>query len=233
MPETIQIAELVNVTKIYSRSGGETTALSEVSVKVCPSELVLLLGPSGSGKTTMLTIMAGLQKPTAGNVFLFGKRLQEFSKPELQQIRANRIGFIFQTFCLIDSLSVLDNVLLVMKFAGFAKDEALQRAVEFFERLEIKHLMRAFPQTLSQGEKQRVAVARALATGAELIIADEPTGSLATQQGMLIVDFLRKSCQSEGRCVVIASHDERISNFADRVLHLRDGIIQLHNPILS
>jgi putative ABC transport system ATP-binding protein len=223
------LSRLVNVTRIYSRSGVETVALSGVTFKANPSELVLLLGPSGSGKTTMLTILAGLQKPTRGEVYLFGRNLEEFSPRELQQIRASHIGFIFQTFCLLDSLNVMDNILLVMKFAGISKDVATKRAIEFLDRLEIRHLMHAYPETLSQGEKQRVAVARALANGAELIIADEPTGSLATQQGMMIVNFLHDSCRTEGRSVLIASHDERISKYADRVLYLHDGVLEEAN----
>lgn len=226
MKETNHLSRLINVTKIYSRTGGDTTALHQVSFEANSSELVLLLGPSGSGKTTMLTIMAGLQEPTYGGVYLFGRQLQQFSTKELQQIRASRIGFIFQTFCLLDSLNVIDNILLVMRFAQINKAEAQQRATEFMERLGIRHLMKAFPVTLSQGEKQRVAVARALVTGADLVIADEPTGSLATQQGMQIVDFLHNSCKTEGRCVVIASHDERISKYADRIFNLRDGILE-------
>ncbi len=229
MQETSHLSRLIDVTKVYSRKGGDTTALHQVSFEAYSSELVLLLGPSGSGKTTMLTIMAGLQKPTFGEVYLFGKHLEQFTIKELQQVRASRIGFIFQTFCLLDSLNVIDNVLLVLRFAQISKAEAQQRAVEFLERLGIKHLMKAFPATLSQGEKQRVAVARALVTGAGLIIADEPTGSLATQQGMQIVDFLHSSCKTEGRCVVIASHDERIAKYADRVFNLRDGILEQVN----
>ena len=223
MQTQYDIAKLVHVTKIYSRSGVDTTAIREISFEARASELILLLGPSGSGKTTMLTILAGLQKPTRGEVYLFGRQLKEFSTNELQKIRARRMGFIFQTFCLLDSLNVLDNIMLVMKFAGINRDEAQKRAIDFLERLEIKHLLKAFPDTLSQGEKQRVAVVRALAAGAELIIADEPTGSLATRQGMQIVDFLQMTCKTEGRCVVIASHDERISRYADRKLYLHDG----------
>jgi putative ABC transport system ATP-binding protein len=229
MQETSHLSGLIDVTKVYSRTGGDTTALHHVTFEACSSELVLLLGPSGSGKTTMLTIMAGLQEPTYGEVYLYGRQLRQFSSKELQQIRASRIGFIFQTFCLLDSLNVMDNVLLVMRFAQISKAEAQKRAIEFMERLGIKHLMKAFPSTLSQGEKQRVAVARALVTGADLIIADEPTGSLATQQGMQIVDFLHNICKTEGRCVVIASHDERISKYADRVFNLRDGILEQVN----
>jgi putative ABC transport system ATP-binding protein len=225
MEKTNPIIKLKDVTKIYQRSGGETIALHNASFEAFASELVLFLGPSGSGKTTMLTIMAGLQRPTSGDVFLFGRQFYEYSSKNLQQIRASKMGFIFQTFCLLDSISVIDNVMLSLKFAGIPKDLARQKAIEFLDRLEIKHLMNVLPVTLSQGEKQRVAVARALVTGAELIIADEPTGSLATQQGMQIVDFLNRSCKTESRCVIIASHDESISKYADRVMHLRDGIL--------
>jgi putative ABC transport system ATP-binding protein len=229
MQKANPITKLKDVTKIYPRTGGETIALHNASFEAFASELVLFLGPSGSGKTTMLTVMAGLQRPTSGEVFLFGNQLQEYSSKNLQQIRASRMSFIFQTFCLLDSISVLDNVMMSLKFAGIPRDMARQKAIKFLDRLEIKHLMNVSPVTLSQGEKQRVAVARALVTGAELIIADEPTGSLATQQGMEIVDFLSKSCKTEGRCVVIASHDERISKYADRVMHLRDGIMENGN----
>jgi putative ABC transport system ATP-binding protein len=229
MKSTDPILKLKDVTKIYQRGGGETIALHNASFEAFSSELVLLLGPSGSGKTTMLTVMAGLQRPTSGEVFLFGSPLQRYSAKRLQQVRASRIGFIFQTFRLLDSISVLDNVMLALKFAGIPRDQARQKAIAFLDRLGIRHLMDVSPVTLSQGEKQRVAVARALVTGAELIIADEPTGSLATQQGMQIVDFLSRSCKTEGRCVVIASHDERISKYADRVMHLRDGILENGN----
>ena len=216
-------AELVEVTKIFSRSGKETVALDDVSFQVNPGELVLLLGPSGSGKTTLLTLLAGLQEPTKGEAYIFGKQVNDYSSVTLQKIRASRVGFIFQNFCLLDSLDVMDNVLLVMQFAGIPKTSARKRAAELLEKLGVSHLMHAYPRTLSQGEKQRVAVARAIANEAQLIIADEPTGSLSTQQGMMIVEFLQKGVREDGLSVVIASHDERIIKFADRVLHMADG----------
>jgi len=221
----IVCAELAGVSKIFSRSGNETIALNNVSFKVNSGELVLLLGPSGSGKTTMLTLLAGLQKPTIGEVYIFGKKVQDYSPSALQKLRASHMGFIFQTFCLIDSLRVLDNVTLVMKFAGIPEKKARMHATECLERFGVGHLVNEFPGTLSQGEKQRVAVARAIANGARMIIADEPTGSLATQQGMMIVEFLHNSAKKDGLSVVIASHDERISSYADREYHLRDGIL--------
>ena len=218
-------AELVEVTKIFSRSGKETVALNNVSFKVNRGELVLLLGPSGSGKTTLLTLLAGLQEPSKGEVYIFGKRVQDYSPTALQKLRASNMGFIFQTFCLLDSLRVLDNVTLVMQFAGIPQKAARKHAVECLNRFGVGHLIHAFPRTLSQGEKQRVAVARAIVNGAQLIIADEPTGSLATLQGMMIIEFLHDSVKKDGLSIVIASHDERISRYADRVHHLRDGIL--------
>ncbi|HYV90298.1 MAG TPA: ABC transporter ATP-binding protein [Chitinophagales bacterium] len=223
MNNTLSSAELVEVTKIFSRSGKETVALDNVSFRVNPRELVLLLGPSGSGKTTLLTLLAGLQEPTRGEAYIFGKRVQDYSPTALQKTRAARMGFIFQNFCLLDSLNVLDNVLLVMHFAGIPKTSARKHAAECLEKFGIGHLTHAYPPTLSQGEKQRVAVARAIANGAQLIIADEPTGSLATQQGMMIIEFLHNGVKEDGLSVVIASHDERITKFADRVHHLQDG----------
>jgi putative ABC transport system ATP-binding protein len=225
MTSNICIAEMAGVSKIYTRSGKETVALNNVSLKINRGELVLLLGPSGSGKTTLLTLLAGLQEPGKGEVSIFGKRVQDYSPATLQKLRASRMGFIFQTFCLLDSLTVLDNVMLVMQFAGIPKNKAMKQAVECLERFGVGNLSHAFPETLSQGEKQRVAVARAIANGAELIIADEPTGSLATVQGMEIVEFLCNGVEKDGLSVVIASHDERISKYAHKVYHLRDGVL--------
>ena len=223
--QTDLFVRLSDVSKKYIRSGVETNALEHISFEARAGEMVLLLGPSGSGKTTFLTILAGLQKPTEGEVNIFGRNVNDYTQKDLQKLRAEHIGFIFQTFYLIESLSVIDNIMMVMKFAGKKGENAYAHAKEFLNRFEILHLIKAFPKTLSQGEKQRVAVARALANGAELILADEPTGSLSTQQGMTIVSYLRNATTEEGRCVVIASHDERIKSFADRVLDIRDGVL--------
>jgi putative ABC transport system ATP-binding protein len=219
------IAQMLAVSKIYQRSGVETQALHNVSFEAHPGELVLILGPSGSGKTTFLTLLAGLQRPTIGDVFIFGKNVNKYSAKELQMLRARRLGFIFQTFYLLDSLTSFENIMLVMKFSGLDKAVAGKRAEELLDRFGVKHLKNALPKTLSQGEKQRVAVARALANGADLILADEPTGSLATQQGMIILSFLKDIIKSENKCVIISSHDERIRSSANRVLQLSDGEI--------
>lgn len=226
MIETAPIAEMLRVTKFYEGPHGGSAALRDVSFAARPGEMILLLGPSGSGKTTFLTLLAGLQRPTSGEVHLFGKCTESYSHKEIQTIRAKRIGFIFQTFHLVESLTVLQNVMMVKRFAGSKHEEAKKSSMVFLKRFEVDHLADSYPTKISQGEKQRVAVARALVNGADLIFADEPTGSLATRQGMEIVEFLRKCVVEENRCVIITSHDERIVPYADKVLHLQDGEVK-------
>lgn len=220
------VARLIEVTRVYGTTGRETTALRNVSLAVHAGETVLLLGPSGSGKTTLLTLMGGLQHPTSGRVEIFGRAVDDYTPRELQRLRARRIGFVFQTFRLLEPLSVVENVMLVMTFAGVRRADARQRALALLEQFGVGELAGASPRTLSQGQKQRVAVARALANDAELIIADEPTGSLATAQGLDIVRFLTASVRQGNRCAVIVSHDERIAQYADRVLYLEDGVLR-------
>lgn len=220
---TEPVAELVHVTKMYEGPHGGTLALKDITFAAHLGEIILLLGPSGSGKTTFLTLLAGLQGPTLGDVLLFGKRMNEYSPKKLQSIRARRMGFIFQTFFLLDSLTVLQNVMLVKQFAGFSRVEARISALDYLKRFKIDHLADSLPGQISHGERQRVAVARALVNGADLIFADEPTGSLASQQGMEIIDFLKDSAVYENRCIIMTSHDERIIEHADRVFRLRDG----------
>jgi ABC-type lipoprotein export system ATPase subunit len=223
------VVRLQSVSKAYGAAGRETKALRAVSLEAHRGELLLLMGPSGSGKTTLLTIVAGLQRPTAGSVELFGRGVSDYSPRDLQWLRAGRIGFVFQTFHLIDSLTVLENVALVMRFARVGGRGARRRARRLLGTLGIGHLEGARPPTLSQGERQRVAIARALANGAELILADEPTASLSSAQGLEVVRLLHEQAKTSGRCVIVVSHDERITRYADRVLHLEDGRLTAPN----
>jgi putative ABC transport system ATP-binding protein len=219
------VVRLDGVSKIFGSNGNRTFAVRDVSLEASSGELVLLLGPSGSGKTTLLTLMAGLVEPTSGTVSIFGRDVEDYASKELQRLRATRIGFVFQTFHLIDSLNVIENVALVLRFAGKTRAQAKRRARELLKQFHIEHLFRKFPANLSQGEKQRVAVARAIANGAELIIADEPTASLETKQGFDIIRLLHEYAKERNRCVIVASHDLRIVEFSDRVLQLEDGVI--------
>jgi putative ABC transport system ATP-binding protein len=188
-------------------------------------ESVAVVGRNGSGKTTLLTLMAGLIEPSEGSVSLFGDDVGEYSEEELQRLRARRIGFIFQNFLLIESLSVLENITLVLRFAGKEAGEARLAARNLLRQFDIDRLADRYPAKLSQGEKQRVAIARAIANGAELIIADEPSASLESSQGLEIIMLLRSLAKEGNRCVVVASHDLQLVEFADRVFRMRDGAI--------
>jgi len=219
------LVQLHEVSKTFNGSAEPTIAVRGVSLRAVPGELLLLLGPSGSGKTTLLTLMAGLCQPTSGRLALFGRDIEGYGAGELQRLRAEKIGFIFQTFLLIDSLTVLENVEVVLRFNGWGKAQRSARARSLLASLQIAHLAGHLPATLSQGEKQRVAVARALVNDAELIIADEPTGSLETRQGAGIIRLLHSQAKQGRKCVVVASHDLRLSEFADRTILLVDGTI--------
>jgi putative ABC transport system ATP-binding protein len=219
------LAQMINVTREFTGSQQKVVVLNHVSFTINPGELVLILGPSGSGKSTFLTIMAGLQPPSEGEVWLFGKELHQYSDSELQQLRADHIGFIFQTFQLIDSLTAIENILLIMQFSQTKINNKKETAMGLLNQFGIGHLANIYPKTMSQGEKQRVAIARALANKAELLIADEPTGSLSTEQGMKIVQLLHQEAKTNKRGVVIASHDQRIAEYADRVLYIQDGVL--------
>ena len=225
--DSTSVVRLSNVSKIFGANENKTVALQNVSLDASSGELLLVLGPSGSGKTTLLTLIAGLLKSTSGTISLFGKNIESYSAKELQQIRAKRIGFIFQTFLLIDSLTVQENVGVVLRFAGETKKEANRQALLLLEQFHVEHLAKKFPRTLSQGEKQRVAVARAIANEGDLIIADEPTGCLESKQGFEIIQLLKSYSRDQNRCVIVASHDLRIGEFAKRILRIEDGMLLL------
>lgn len=219
------LVRLDGVTKVFDGSGSPTTAVRDVSFEVRPGEMVLLMGPSGSGKTTLLTLAAGLARPTSGRVLLFGRAVEECSARELQALRAERIGFVFQTFLLIDALTVAENVEVVLRFGRTRRAGRAAKARALLGELGVGHLAGRFPAGLSQGEKQRAAIARALANDAELIIADEPTGSLETRQAVGIIELLHDQARKRRAAVVVASHDLRLKDYVDRTLHIRDGAL--------
>ena len=218
---------LEKVTKIFNGSGHPTTAVREVSLQARRGEMVLLLGPSGSGKTTLLTLLAGLTRPTSGSLSLFGRSVEAYSAAELQALRAARIGFVFQTFLLIDSLTAAENIEIVLRFNGKRRADRAAKTRTLLGELGIGYLAGRFPRSMSQGEKQRVAIARAVANDAELLIADEPTGSLETRQAVDIITLLHGQARTRNATVIVASHDLRLKEFADRTLRLQDGMMDL------
>lgn len=221
--------DLIDVSKTFGFDGHSTAAVRRATVRVCSGELVFLLGPSGSGKTTLLMLMSGLIKPTSGTVELFGKEFGWYTPKELQRLRALRIGFVFQTFHLIDALTAIENVMVVLRFSGKNTFEAKRQAMDLLEQTNVVHLAKKFPPILSQGEKQRVALARAMANQADLIIADEPTASLDTENGRQIIQILHDHAKNRGKSVVVASHDLRMLEFADRLFFMEDGVLRQRN----
>ena len=219
------VSRLHQVSKVYQSHGNSYIALKEIDFSASRGELSLLLGPSGSGKTTMLTILAGFTKPTEGKVVLFEKDISSYSSKELQKLRANRIGFVFQTFLLIDSLNVFENILLVLKFSSKSDFRNKQKTLDAMEMVRIAHLAKKHPSELSNGEKQRVAIARAFANDADFLIADEPTASLESKQGEEIISLLHSYASEFNKCVVVASHDLRLKSFADKIIHMENGEI--------
>lgn len=225
--------ELSRVSKWFEKETSDRPVLNEVCFTGEAGRLHLLLGPSGSGKTTLLTMMAGLQRPTSGEVILFGRPLADYSPAELQRLRARSIGFVFQDFQLIDSFDVFDNLALVLKFAGRSKVQTRRTVDILLEQFGIGHLRKRRPAGLSQGEKQRVAVARAVANRPGLIIADEPTASLESSQALDVFHLLRDYAHLERQCVIVASHDLRLAEHADTVQRLEDGILRPWNGFMT
>ncbi|MEW6014850.1 MAG: ABC transporter ATP-binding protein [Candidatus Zixiibacteriota bacterium] len=225
------LVEMRRIRKEFGRGMQKTVAVADVSLTVRCGETAILIGPSGSGKTTLLTLAAGLASPTAGELSLFGKPFDTFQPRELQKLRAQNIGFIFQTFRLLDPLTVLENLILTRKFAGAARADAIADATRLLSKLQIEHLANGYPSQLSQGEKQRVAAARAMINNPRLIIADEPTANLESKQALSLFELLHDYVK-QSRCgLLVATHDQRILPFADRILRLEDGLLSPHSHL--
>lgn len=225
MPPGAACVRLSAVSKSYGANSQQTRAVRDISLEVLPGQLSLLLGPSGSGKTTLLTLMAGLLKPSSRTVVLFGKNIAAYTEKHLQQLRARHMGFVFQNFLLIETLTALENVILVLQFGGKSTTEAKNLARGLFKQLGIDHLASKFPHKISRGEQQRVALARAMANGGKLILADEPTASLESQQRLEIIRLLQNIAKEGKKGVVVATHDVRLVEYADQVLYLHDGAL--------
>jgi putative ABC transport system ATP-binding protein len=221
--------ELLNVrdvSKIYRNGATSVTAVNHVSLDVRPGEVILILGPSGSGKTTLLSIMGCLLRPTHGEVFVEGRDVNRLSDSELSRLRREQIGFVFQSFNLLGFLTVRKNVEVVLNLAGVRGRQARERATEVLCQVGLDHRLDFLPRNLSGGEKQRVSIARALANSPRVILADEPTGNLDSNTGRIVVELMTGLARQRDSGVVIVTHDNRIMDVADRVLHLSDGSLE-------
>ena len=225
------ILDLNGVTKIYGSGEFAVSALKETNFTVLGGEIVAVMGPSGSGKTTLLTIAGALLRPTTGTVAICGIDVTNMSEARLAAIRREQIGFVYQSFNLLEALTAIENVRIVLQEKrNHSKAHAAERAREMLEVFGLSHRIDSLPKKMSDGEKQRVAIARALAKDPELILADEPTANLDAKRGHEVMALLRQKAMELHKAVVVVSHDNRIREFAHRIVWLEDGRLHDHHP---
>lgn len=215
---------LEDVHKIYRLDGVEVPAVNGISIKINKGDFVALIGPSGSGKSTAMNLVGCLDTATKGKILLGKHNIRNLSESDLAQIRGRKIGFIFQTFNLIPSLSALDNVALPMVFQDVPRYERLKKAKRLLEQVGLGNRIKHLPTQLSGGQKQRVAIARALVNDPEIILADEPTGNLDTKTGDEIMKML-KDLNNEGKTIILVTHNRELTKLADKIINMRDGEI--------
>jgi putative ABC transport system ATP-binding protein len=220
------IIKLVDVWKIYRLGKVKVAALRGLNLEIKKGEFVSIMGPSGSGKSTAVNMVGSLDIPTKGTVYLHGKDISTFSESDLAQLRGKTIGFIFQQFNLIPTLTALQNVTLPMMFQAVPEEKRQARAKELLGKVELADRMHHKPTELSGGQQQRVAIARALANDPEVILADEPTGNLDSRTGVNVINFLRDLHKKEGKTIIMVTHDNNVARHADRTAFLKDGRIQ-------
>ena len=215
--------KLTGVNKIYRTDSIETQALENVNIEVKKGEFLSIMGPSGCGKSTLLNIMGLLDKPTSGTIEIAGTTVDEMTEKELAAFRNNTLGFVFQSFHLINSLNVIDNVELPLLYRKISAKERTRLAKEMLERVGLTHRMYHMPTQLSGGQCQRVAIARAIIGNPEIILADEPTGNLDSKMGAEVMEILHKLNREDGRTIVMVTHNEEQAKQTSRTIRFFDG----------
>ena len=218
--------EIREIRKSYNRSHQAVDALKGVSLSVERGQFVSIMGPSGSGKSTLMHIIGGLDRPTSGNVLIDGQAIESLTDDELSAFRRRRLGFIFQFFNLLPTLTAIENVGLPLLLDGKAMREVAPKATELLNMMGLGHRLDHRPDQLSGGEMQRVAIARALVTDPLLILADEPTGNLDSKTGTTVLELLARMARERNHTILMVTHDPRAASFGHRLVTLRDGLLE-------
>lgn len=221
----MSILRVSGVSKIYGRGGAEVKALVDITLSIERGEFVAIMGASGSGKSTLLYLLGGLDSPSSGSVAVDGQDFSSGRDGDITKLRRRRIGFIFQSFNLVPVLTVLENVALPLVIDGIRTKEADRRAMETLALVGMTNRRDHFPETLSGGEQQRTAIARALVIEPAIVLADEPTGNLDTTNSAEVMRLLRRAREERGQTIVMVTHDQQDAAFADRVVFLKDGLV--------
>jgi putative ABC transport system ATP-binding protein len=219
------IIELRKVWKTYKMGDNNVHALQGIDLDIHEGEFIAIQGPSGSGKSTAMNLVGCLDVPSKGEIYLAGQNISKLSESDLAQIRGRKIGFIFQKFNLIETLTALENVMLPMTFQGIPEVERRKRATQLLTQFGLGDRVDHKPNQLSGGQQQRVAIARSLAVNPQVILADEPTGNLDSKTGKEVMAFLRELNEKQGKTIVLVTHDDVLAHVADRIEFLKDGVI--------
>lgn len=220
-----EIIRLENVCKHYKMGDSIVKALDGVDVKINKGDFVVIIGPSGSGKSTMMNMVGALDLSTEGEIYLEGQDIEHLEESELAQIRGSKIGFVFQTFNLIPTLTAIENIALPMVFHGVEKEERIERAEKILAMVGLTDRKNHFPNELSGGQRQRVAIGRSLANNPDVILADEPTGNLDSKTGLEIMELF-KELNKKGKTIILVTHDLNMVGYAQKVLKMRDGKLE-------
>ncbi len=217
------LIEARGVSKVYDNGVARVEAVKDVDLSVAPGELIAIMGPSGSGKTTLLTLLGAMLTPTTGEILIEGRSLKGLAPLEMAEVRRRKIGFVFQAFNLFPALTAAQNVEVGLRLRGFSNEEAKGEAEKALSLVGLADRAGFRPEDLSGGQKQRVSIARALAGDPRLILADEPTGALDTQNGRGVIELLARRAREARAAVVVVTHDPRMADYMDRVLPMEDG----------
>jgi putative ABC transport system ATP-binding protein len=218
--------ELIDVHKIYKTKYYEVRAINGITMKIEDGEFIAIMGPSGSGKSTLLYLIGCLDRPTKGEVVIDGVETSELSDDELTRLRREKLGFVFQQYNLISTLTALENVELPMIFRGVPKNERKRKAMELLRLVGIEDVAERKPMEISGGQQQKVAIARAMANEPKILLCDEPTGNLDSKSGRQIMGIIKELNEEKGVTVILVTHDPSMAEFAERIVKLRDGRLQ-------